>query len=308
MSQPRAVRPNRAALIVNPLKCKTIDVRQIVSTACTGEGWAESLFLETTADSPGVAQTRHALSEGVDLVIAAGGDGTVRCVAQALQNTGTALGLIPLGTGNLLARNLGLNISNPGAAAREALRGSDHPIDVIGAILDQDKAQQLFVVMAGLGFDAAVMADTNVNLKESLGWLAYIEAGIRKLPGRPVKASISIDGGPASAHRLRGIMSGNCGKLQGGVEIFPGARFDDGSFDLMTLAPSGTFGWMGVLAGLLSRGRSKDPSIQYFRGKKAEISLAKPQALQLDGDPLGDVSHVILTIDAGALLVRKFWP
>ncbi|WP_104092109.1 diacylglycerol kinase family protein [Arthrobacter sp. GMC3] len=307
MPQSSSALSRRVAVIVNPLKCKTIDVPQIVGTACAQEGWGKPLLLETTAEDPGTGQVQHALADGVDLVIAAGGDGTVRCVAQCLKNTGIALGLLPLGTGNLLARNLGLDINDPVVATREALRGTKAAIDVIEMIVDHATTKQTFVVMAGMGFDASVMADMKEGLKDVVGWLAYIEAGIRKLPGRPVKATIAIDGGTPTAHRLRGVMIGNCGKLQGGVEIFPGARFDDGILELMTVAPNGTFGWLAVLAGLLNRGKTKDPSIQYFRGKRAEISLAGPQALQLDGDAIGEVSHVILTVDAGALLVQKFW-
>jgi len=305
MNQSADSLPPRAAVIINPAKGEAADVRAMMTTVSSNNGWAAPLFLETTPEDGGTSQARQALAENVDVVIAAGGDGTVRCVAAVLSGTGTALGIIPLGTGNLLARNLGLDINDPAAAAREALTGANRPIDVILARVDHARDQQLFLVMAGLGFDAAVMADTKDGLKDTVGWLAYVDAGIRKLPGRPVKATITIDAGHSTVHRLRGVTCGNCGKLQGGVELFPGARFDDGELDLMVVAPRGRLGWLGVLAGLFSRGRSKDPSVEYFHGRTAEISLATPQAFQLDGDPLGEASHLTLTVDAGALLVRQ---
>ncbi|WP_434613864.1 diacylglycerol/lipid kinase family protein [Arthrobacter sp. A5] len=171
-------------------------------------------------------------------------------------------------------------------------------------MVDHAQDEQAFLVMAGLGFDAAVMADTNDMLKDKVGWLAYVDAGIRNLPGKPVKTNISVDGARPLGRRLRSVMGGNCGKLQGGLEIFPGAKFDDGILEIMTVAPSGRLGWFAVLAGLVSRGKTKDPAIEYFQGKKVEISFDAAQAIQLDGDHIGEAKHLTMTIDPGALLVR----
>ncbi|NKX51299.1 acylglycerol kinase family protein, partial [Arthrobacter deserti] len=98
--------PRRAAVVVNPIKKTDVDLRALVSKVCHDEGWSDPLWLETKVDDPGQGMTRQALAEGVDLVMAAGGDGTVRCVSEVLAGTETPLGLVPLGTGNLLARNL----------------------------------------------------------------------------------------------------------------------------------------------------------------------------------------------------------
>ena len=171
-------------------------------------------------------------------MIAAGGDGTVRCVAEVLAGTGTPMGLVPLGTGNLLARNLGVDITDPVSACYDVLNGSDKAIDVVKARLDHSDDEQVFLVMAGLGYDAAIMADTVDALKDRMGWLAYVEAGIRKLPGKPVKAKISVDGGEPVRRRIRSVMIGNCGRIMGGVEIFPDAKIDDGVLDLLILAPA----------------------------------------------------------------------
>ncbi len=304
MTDSDSTAPRRAAVVVNPAKAGDLDLRAVVTEVGRAAGCAEPLWLETSIEDAGTGQARQALRAGVDLVIVAGGDGTVRRVAMSVAGTDTALGLIPLGTGNLLARNLGLDVRDPAAAAREAFAGTDRRIDVVRAVLDHSGQEELFLVMAGLGFDAAVMADTRKSFKDSVGWLAYVNAGIRNLPGKPARSVVSVDGARPLVRRLRSVMGGNCGKLQGGLEIFPGARVDDVVLDVLTVAPAGPFGWLGVVAGLLNRGRSRDPSVEYFRGRTVEISMAGPQAVQLDGDYLGEASHLSMTVDPGALLIR----
>ncbi|MCU1575214.1 MAG: diacylglycerol kinase [Micrococcaceae bacterium] len=294
----------RAAVVFNPAKNVDQDLQGMLRSISAEEGWEEPLWLETTIEDPGVGQARQALEAGVDVVIAAGGDGTVRCVASVLADSDTAMGLIPLGTGNLLARNLGIRINDPEHSVRTALTGVQRRIDVVRVRVDDAAEQQLFLVMAGLGFDAAIMADTNDDLKDRVGWLAYVEAGIRNLPGKPGRASISIDGGPRYTRRLRSFMVGNCGRLQGGLEIFPGAQIDDGVLDLLTLAPHGKLGWLSVATGLLARGRTKSPAVEYFQGRKFEVSFEDPHEVQLDGDHVGQGSKMSLTVDPSALTVN----
>ena len=292
----------RAAVVINPSKSAGRDIRGIVARLGSRHGWEEVLWLETTAEDPGVGQAREALAAGVDVVIAAGGDGTVRCVAEVLAGTGTAMGLVPLGTGNLLARNLGVNVADVEGAAEAALLGQERKIDVVRSSRDGGP-EQVFLVMAGLGFDASVMASTDSQLKDKVGWLAYVDAAIRNLQGRPIKAKISVAGEPVVSRRVRSVMVGNCGRIQGGVEIFPGAAVDDGILDLMVVAP-GKLGWFGVIAGVIGKGRSKDTSVEYFRGTSVEVGLDEPDDFQLDGDHEGKASTFTARVDPGALLVR----
>ncbi|MET4059905.1 diacylglycerol kinase (ATP) [Arthrobacter sp. UYP6] len=294
----------RVAVIVNPIKKTGVDIRVLIEGICRDEGWAEPLWLETTKEDPGRGMARQALDAGVDLVIAAGGDGTVRCVAAELTGTDTPLGLLPLGTGNLLARNLDIAIDDPAAAVVAALTGTDRRIDVVHVTLDRALKGDVFLVMAGLGYDAALMGDTNDALKDRVGWLAYVDAGVRNLPGKPVRSTIRLDGGKEIPGHPRSVMGGNCGKIMGGLEIFPGARIDDGLLDIMTMAPRGRLGWLGVVAGLLRRGKGKGTSVEYFQCKEAEIFTETPQDFEVDGDHLGKVSHVAFRVDPSALRVR----
>jgi diacylglycerol kinase family enzyme len=294
----------RAAVVINPMKSPGESFRASVFRLCETQGWAEPLWLETTEEDTGIGQTREALAAGVDVVIAAGGDGTVRCVAEVLAGTGTPMGLVPLGTGNLLARNLGTDITDPLSACFDVLNGSDRSVDVVKATLDRSDDEQVFLVMAGLGYDAAIMADTVDVLKDRMGWLAYVEAGIRKLPGKPVKARISVDGGEPVRRRIRSVMVGNCGRLMGGIEIFPEAKPDDGVLDLLILSPRGRLGWLGVLAGVFGRNKNETESVDYFQGKTAEVTLEREQEFQLDGDHLGTGKHLAVTLEPDALKIR----
>ncbi|MGH4024533.1 MAG: diacylglycerol/lipid kinase family protein, partial [Pseudonocardiaceae bacterium] len=147
------------AVVVNPTRFDDISLLQAeITSVCTELGWAEPLWLETTAEDPGLGQARAALAAGADVVLACGGDGTIRNVAQILAGSGTALGLLPAGTGNLLARNLAVQLSDPAAAARAALSGENRSVDVGRVTIDGGAEEQVFLVMAGMGFDAAIMA------------------------------------------------------------------------------------------------------------------------------------------------------
>ncbi|MDQ0636238.1 diacylglycerol kinase (ATP) [Arthrobacter pascens] len=294
----------RAAVIINPAKPVDIDVRGLMAKHCANHGWGEPIWLETTKEDPGVGQAKEALKQAADVVIAAGGDGTVRCVAEVLSGTPTPLGLVPLGTGNLLARNLGMDVTDVEGAIEGALAGWERKIDVVRAVRSDPDKEQFFLVMAGVGYDATIMADTNEDLKDKVGWLAYVDAGIRNLPGKPVKANIVIDGKAVVHRRVRSVMVGNCGKVQGGLEIFPDASVNDGLLDVVVLAPSGKLGWFSVVAGMIGKGRGKDTSVEYFQGKTVEITLEHKEDYQLDGDHEGEGKHVLMTIEPDALTIR----
>jgi len=299
-----AAAARRAAVVINPMKSSGEDFKAAFYHLCETQGWAEPLWLETTAEDTGLGQAREALEAGVDVVIAAGGDGTVRCVAEVLAGTGTPMGLVPMGTGNLLARNVGVDITDPVAASHDVLAGSDIKVDVVKARLDHGEDEQLFLVMAGLGYDAAIMANTVDELKDRVGWLAYVEAGIRHLPGKPVRARISVDGQQPVRRRIRSVMVGNCGKITGGIEVFPDAKIDDGILDVLLLAPQGRLGWFSVLAGMFGRKNKNNKSVEYFAGRTAEISLDHEQEFQLDGDHIGKAKHLSVAVEHEALTIR----
>ena len=305
MSDPTTTR--RAAVIVNPTKFTDLDaVRAQVTAGCTGAGWAEPLWIQTTAEDPGEGQARQALSQGVDLVCPLGGDGTVRSVAQALVHTSTPIGLLPGGTGNLLARNLELPVDDLDAALAVALSGTDRPIDVGQVRFDltgeDDRAEQVFLVMAGFGFDAAMMADAPEKLKSKVGWLAYAVSGAKNLSGPRVKVRIKADDAPSYTRRVQTVLVGNCGKLTGGLVLLPEAVLDDGWLDTVTLSPTGVVGWATVAARLVRK--AGHSNIDHLRCRTLRVASERPQEGQLDGDTVGQVQGMRVRVDPGALLVR----
>lgn len=308
MAEQHLRQDKRAAVVINPMKVPDEDFKSNFLQLCADAGWAEPLWLETTEEDPGAGQTRQALEAGVDVVIAAGGDGTVRCVAEIMAGTGTAMGLMPLGTGNLLARNLGIDVTDPLNAGKSVLTGSETEIDVVNAVIDHGKHEQLFLVAAGLGYDASIMGNTNDDLKDRVGWLAYVESGIRNLSGKATTAKVTVDGRLTVHRGVRSVMVGNCGKLMGGVEIFPGALITDGILDLLVIAPRGRFGWLNVVTGVFGKGRNRNESAQSHSGKTAEIELDHPQEFQLDGDHVGTATHLQVTVDPLALTIRMTTP
>jgi Sphingosine kinase and enzymes related to eukaryotic diacylglycerol kinase len=253
------------AVVANPTK---IDVmtRGRITAVCTGLGWAEPLWLETTIEDPGTGQARDAVARGADVVMACGGDGTVRAVAQALAGTGVAMGLVPAGTGNLLARTLGTPMDLV-AATRIALTGDDRPVDVGRIRVDDDEDEQVFLVMAGTGFDAAIMENTPEALKGRVGPLAYVISGLRAMRGRRTRLTLTFDDGPPLRRRSRTVLVGNSGTLLGGLVLMPEATIDDGVLDVVNLAPKGVVGWVAVAARVITRRR---------RGHVARRALAGP--------------------------------
>ncbi|WP_294181076.1 diacylglycerol kinase family protein [uncultured Schumannella sp.] len=313
----------RAAIIVNPAKANLSRLRSAVARAEVNGGWAESLWLETTTDDIGHAQTREALDAGVDVIVAAGGDGTVRAVAETMSGSGVAFAIIPSGTGNLFARNIDLNSLSVEEAVRVAFTGVDRPIDLGMLELerpDGERKKHGFLVMAGLGIDAQMVANTNPELKKRVGWLAYVDAIARSLRDpRRIRLRAQLDDRPPRATIVHSLLIGNCGMLPGHITLLPDAEIDDGRFDVVTLRPHGFFGWVRVWValvwenGVLRRstvGRkliSRDRRVRvlrYLQGENLKVRLERPDLMEIDGDSIGEVIAFRAWVQPGALLLR----
>lgn len=296
-------RPSRLGVVLNPTKVDDpAAFRQLVVDAAARHGWHRPSFHQTTADDPGVAMSEAALAGGCDMVVAAGGDGTVRVVCSELARTGVPVGIVPLGSGNLLARNLGLPL-RPSDAVAVALSGQDRAIDVV-EVAGDDLPETCFTVMAGLGFDAAIMAGASEALKARMGWRAYVVSGLRNLRYPARRVEVSVDGGPFVRYRARTVVVGNVGLLQAGIPLLPDARFDDGRLDVVVVAPRRTLGWVPLVLRVLSRARSSDDRLARMTGSSVVVRTGQPQARQLDGDSVGFGRELRCRILAGTLLVR----
>ena len=316
----------RAAVIVNPTKQGLDALRAAVERAEARQHFAPSLWYETTVEDPGTSATREALAAGVDLVIAAGGDGTVRSVAAGLRDSGVPLGLVPLGTGNLFARNLDIPVNDHDDAVVLAFAGVDRAVDVLVADITRPNGaieQHVSLVMSGVGIDAAMIANTNPELKRRVGWLAYVDAGLRAIPmSKPFRVLHRIDGGRAHRSRVSSVLIANLGYLPGNIDLIPDAEIDDGRLDVVRLQPRNVLGWLliwrkvawenRVLAkSALGRqlidltGGSRRREIIYSRGRSVELVVeGDPQEFEIDGEEFGLVTAVRFTVDPAALIVR----
>jgi diacylglycerol kinase family enzyme len=300
----------RAGIIVNPTKFTDLDaVRARVTTTCLAQGWGEPIWLETTIADPGTGQARRAVEEGAAVVCPLGGDGTVRAVATALVGTETPLGPLPGGTGNLLARNLDLPFDSIEKALVVALTGQNVRIDVGRLSVDPSGQhavpdEHLFLVMAGVGLDAAIMAGAQERLKARVGSAAYVVSGFQNFLGPQFRVRMKVDGEGEFARRTRTVIVGNCGRLFGGLVLMPGARLDDGVLDSVVLSPRGVVGWSAVAGHVVTRQRRGHPLIDRHAGQEIHIELDRPQEVQLDGDTIGTARSMTARVDPLALVVR----
>ena len=288
---------SRAAVVVNPTKLDDDEAfRKSVRRVMDDHGWDEPLWLETLPEDPGRGQAKSAVAAGVDLVLACGGDGTVTACAEGTSGTGVPLAIIPMGTGNLLARNLGLPLGLDEALA-VALGGAQQPIDA-GRVNGT-----LFVVMAGLGLDAQMLSGASEPLKKQLGWFAYAISAVRHLRDRPVRVTLSADGGPRRRMRASVLIVGNVGWLRGGLPLLPDARPDDGMLDAVVLIAGGPARWLAMAAAILLR-RPAPGKIYRVRFTELEVSLDQKQPWEVDGEVMGSSRRLTVVAQPGALLLR----
>jgi len=322
------------AVVYNPVRVDVVRVRAAVEAAAASAvatdperypGGIDLLWLETTPEDGGQAQTREALDRGAALVLAAGGDGTVRAVAEALRERDAALGVIPGGTGNLLARNLGLPFASVENACAIALSGETRRIDLGVATAhrpDGSATEHAFLVMAGAGIDAAMIAGARPELKRRFGWLAYVDAALRAYPNSTkVRVRFRIDGGHERSAHVSTILVANCGALPGNIELIPDAAIDDGMLDVAILQPATVFGWLAIWRKVTWENRVLRRSalgrriirftdravrtrLSYLRGATVRVEVDAPEPFELDGDAFGDIVGLDLRVDERALRVR----
>lgn len=298
----------KVAFILNPIKANAARARQIVEAECRMAGWDPPLILETTVADPGHSQVLQALDQRCDVVLVGGGDGAVRVAGQELARTGVPMGVIPLGTGNLLARNLDLDVTDLASTIRRALHGQERRIDMAWIELENRitgaHSSHSFLVIGGIGVDAKVVSGTRDGLKKRVGWLAYSESGLRNLPGRRQRISISIDDGPVRNRKVRSVLFANCGRLPGGVDFIPGAVLDDGSLDVVIMSPRTALGWAWMAGKIVLRHPRPIPVMEFRTAREVRISVTEPMDTQLDGDPTGPVTALSVRVDPGSLVIR----
>ena len=287
------------AVVINGARVRNADrLRRACREAAAAAGWQPPLLLPTSAEDGGASQARAAIEAGAALVVAVGGDGTVRACADALARGRVPLAIVPAGSANLTARALGI----PGRlepALDVAFGGRSRPIDLGSA----DGA--VFVAMAGIGLDAAVVGAAHGLAKRLTGWTAYAVAAAGQLLWRPVTFTIRIDDGEPLTRRARCVTVGNSGALPGGFAVMPDARPDDGRLDVVVLAPAGLPGWADVGYRVALGSRRDDAQLERYQATTVEIQAESPGLpRQLDGEIVATSATLSARVLPGALLVR----
>jgi diacylglycerol kinase (ATP) len=310
----------RLAIVWNPSKTDRDALAEGLRAALSDTAGPEVSWWETTEDDPGRDATAQAIAWNPDLVVVAGGDGTVRAVAEHLAgiDSSVELAIVPLGTGNLLARNLDIPLNDLPAAFTRALTGQPRSVDMgwVDVQLADGHERHGFVVMVGFGIDAHMIAETNDDLKDKAGWLAYVESLGRALSASDiVPFHITADDQPARDEEGHTLLIANCGTLQGGFTLLPDADPSDGELDYLLLSAEGIGQWAGTLKTMLwdnglkrlignSDEITSTDTVTHARARKLEVTLPEPHPFEVDGEQIGDTHAFTVTVQPAALHIR----
>jgi len=241
------------------------------------EGVTDPLWYEVPKSRKAPKRARRAVAEGADLILVWGGDGTVQRCIDAVAGTGAVVAILPAGTANLLATNLGVPSDDVGAAVRVGLHGHRRVIDT-GSVNGEH-----FAVMAGAGFDARMIADADRSTKARLGQAAYVYTGARSLFSPPVKAVVKVDGRRFFKGRASCVLAGNVGRVLGGVEVFPDAQPDDGRLQLGVVTAANPADWMRTLGRVAAGSAERSPFVEMTTGTSFRIRFDRKLPYELDG-------------------------
>ena len=282
----------RIAVVVNPAagKGRAGAAAAQVRAALTGDDVRELVG----RDGPdALALCRQAGAEGIDLLVAVGGDGMAHLALQAVCGTGTPLGVVPTGTGNDLVRGLGLPLDLPAAIARLA-----EPAVAVDAV--QTDSGVWWACVLGAGFDAAVNDRAN-RMSWPRGRRRYDLAVVAELRSyRPLPFVMTLDGEPREAEAML-VALGNAPSYGGGMKVCPGAVMDDGLLDVVVVGPMSRTTFLRLFPRVFAGQHVDHPSVTVLRA--ASVTLAAPRAnAYADGEPLGALP-VTSTVRPGALRV-----
>ena len=298
-------------MVVNPVSDPDGQAVDAVRAACASRGWPVAEVAETTVGEPGAAQARTAVDRGAELVVTCGGDGTVREVASALAETDAVLGIVPLGTANLFARNLRLPLGSVNRAIETALDGAPRPVDLGRARWgrrDGYIGEGAFVVLAGIGHDARTVELVRPALKKHLQWFAYFVPALRTLGAPLLPMTVGRDDCPPEQLRLWCLLAGSVGRIPLGIEVLPGAEMDDGLLHLAAVAPVRVVGWVPIALKGLLHWRGDVAGLDYATARTVRVETETPLTIHVDGDEHGGVVWFEASIEPRVLRIQLARP
>jgi diacylglycerol kinase (ATP) len=239
-------------------------------------GYPDPLWFEVKKSRKAPKRARAALDQGADLIFVWGGDGMVQRCVDALAGEKAALAIVPAGTANLLATNLGV-AADLTRAVRTGLYGERRWLDT-GTVNGEH-----FAVMAGAGFDARMIAMASRKMKDRFGRAAYLWTGARSVLGRRVRAVVEVDGEPFFDGRVSAVLAGNVGRAFGGLNLFPGAEPDNGLLHFGVVTARNPADWARVLARIAAGQPDRSPFVRMTRGRRIRVRFSRPFPIELDG-------------------------
>jgi diacylglycerol kinase (ATP) len=265
-------------------------------TVLAAEGVTDPLWYEVPKSRKAPKRVKRALEQGAEVIFVWGGDGMVQRCCDAMAGSRAVLAILPAGTANLLATNLRIP-SGITEAVRVGLHGERRALDT-GKVNGEH-----FAVMAGAGFDASMIKDADRSLKDRFGRAAYLYTGAKNLTARPVQAAVEVDGARFYRGKVSCVLVGNVGTLFGGVEVFRGARPDDGLLELGVVTARNPAQWLRTF-GRVALGRPEDsPFVRVTRGKKIRLRFSRPFRYELDGGARSAVTAMKVTVHPASIRV-----
>ncbi len=291
---------NKAYVILNPVAGNSDpeSLRAALEQHFAQAGKAFDLHL-TQAEEPIAAVVRQALEKGHDLIIAAGGDGTVSGAADGLANTGVPLGIIPVGTGNALARDLGIPL-DPEAAIRLIL--GEHELKDIDVL---NVANRHFVLNVSLGVSAQAMHATKSEAKQRFGRLAYVWIGVGKLLGMGAhRFSLTIDGRSARLRATEIAVMNSRGVGAPFLKWGADTRLDDGRIEVFIFRPRTLLDPFRILWNVVRGRPRRDPNVRVLPAREAvAIETARLLPVQADGDVIGQTPVEVRVVPAALRVI-----
>jgi diacylglycerol kinase (ATP) len=257
-------------------------------------GFRKPIWCEVPKSKAAPKALRRIVKKGATLVFVWGGDGMVQRCIDTLVGSGVRLAIVPAGTANLLASNLGIP-RNIAKAVRIGLRGKTQTMDV--GVMNGER----FAVMAGTGFDALVMRDVDGPVKDTMGRLAYVRSAANAMQAKRVGMKIRVDGTVWFEGKASSVLLGNVGQVFGSLNVFPGASPTDGLLEVGVVTANSTFQWLRVFSRVAIGHLDRSPFIQTTKGKKILIELDRKAPYELDGGARAPTKKIKARIERAAI-------
>lgn len=267
-----------------------------ISNALAQHGYTCQL-IATSRERDARELAKEAVEAGVDLLVVAGGDGTVMQVLEAVVGTEVPVAVVPSGTGNLLSVNLGVPARVP-EAIDVALSGRPFTLDLARASMGC-----YFAIMGGMGLDAQLIHDADREVKKRLGAFAYLFAALKNLKRPRASVEIRLDDLPVMRRRAKTVIVANMGKVTGGMEAMPTASPDDGKLDVGIVTAESLGQWLR-LVGYALLGRTQEaPDINVYQARRIHIRTARPEPVEFDGEEIGQHQEWQVDVAPGAVRI-----